>query len=57
MPIATWQAMIAEHYPGGGWIRLHEQTLAALNARRARRGLPSFDACVTELLEEAGDAR
>jgi hypothetical protein len=57
MPIATWQAMIAEHYPGGGWIRLHEQTLAALNARRARRGLPSFDACVTELLEEVGDAR
>jgi hypothetical protein len=58
MPISTWRAMIAEHYPGGGWIRLHERTLAALNARRAGRGLPSFDACVEELLElaEGGDS-
>lgn len=54
MPIAAWRAMIAEHYPGGGWIRLHERTLAALNALRSSRGLPSFDSCVTELLEEAG---
>jgi len=55
MPIAAWRAMIAEHYPGGGWVRLHEHTLAALNARRARRGLPSFDACVVELLETAAE--
>ncbi len=54
MPLAAWRAMIAEHYPGGGWIRLQEETLAALNARRAGRGLPSFDACVAELLAEGG---
>jgi hypothetical protein len=53
MPIAAWKAMIAEHYPGGGWIRLSETTLAALNDRRASRGLPSFDACVNELLNDA----
>ncbi len=52
MPVATWRAMIAEHYPGGGWIRVDEQTLAALNDRRAARGLGSFDACVRELLEQ-----
>lgn len=57
MPIAAWRAMIAEHYPGGGWIRLHQSTLAALNQRRAARGLPSFDACVGELLEEHDGAR
>jgi hypothetical protein len=51
MPVAVWRAMIDEHYPAGGWIRLHETTLARLHARRADRGLPSFDACVTELLE------
>jgi hypothetical protein len=56
MPAATWHAMMAEHYPGGGWIRLHETTLRALNDRRARRGLPSFDACVNELLEGTADA-
>ncbi len=25
MPVAAWRAMIAEHYPGGGWIRLGER--------------------------------
>jgi hypothetical protein len=53
MPVQTWRAMIAEHYPGGGWIRVDEQTLAALNDRRATRGQGSFDACVRELLEQA----
>jgi hypothetical protein len=51
MPVAAWRAMIAEHYPGGGWIRLSHETLEALNARRAAHGLPSFDACVEELLD------
>ena len=56
MPVAAWRAMIEQHYPAGGWVRLHEHTLARLHARRAQRGLPTFDACVHELLE-ASDAR
>lgn len=51
MPIGAWRAMIAEHYPGGGWIRLSNETLTALNGRRAAGGLPSFDACIEELLD------
>lgn len=51
MPVSAWQAMIAEHYPGGGWIRLSADTLAALNGRRAQRGL-TFDNCIQELLGE-----
>jgi Family of unknown function (DUF6084) len=50
MPVSAWQAMIAEHYPGGGWVRLQARTLEALNARRAERGL-TFDACIEELLD------
>jgi hypothetical protein len=56
MPVSVWRAMIEEHYPGGGWIRLHESTLAALNRRRGAHGLPSFDACVSELLEAVPEA-
>jgi hypothetical protein len=52
MPIATWRAMIAKHYPGGGWIRLSDETLERLGARRASRGLPSFDAAIAELLSD-----
>ena len=51
MPVEAWRGMIAEHYPGGGWIRVSAETLAALNDRRAARGLPSFDACLEELLD------
>jgi hypothetical protein len=51
LPVATWRAMIAEHYPGGGWIRISDETLSRLNARRAEQGLPSFDACVERLLD------
>jgi hypothetical protein len=50
MPIGAWQAMIAEHYPGGGWVRLGADTLEKLNTLRAARGL-TFDHCIGELLD------
>jgi Family of unknown function (DUF6084) len=50
LPVATWRRMIDRHYPGGGWIRVHEDTLRRLQLRKAERGLPTFDAAVTELL-------
>ena len=52
MRLSVWRTMMAEHYPGGGWVRLQPETLAALNARRSERGLHSFDAAVSELLED-----
>jgi hypothetical protein len=55
MPVEVWRAMIAEHYPGGGWIRLSEDTLDALNTRRAQRGFPDFDTLVAHLLEESDE--
>jgi Family of unknown function (DUF6084) len=51
MPVSVWRAMIAEHYPGGGWIRVSDDTLRALHERRAAQGLATFDACVADLLE------
>jgi hypothetical protein len=53
MPVQAWRAMIAEHYPGGGWIRVSDLTLRSLHDRRAQRGLTSLDACVAELLERS----
>jgi Family of unknown function (DUF6084) len=53
LPVSVWRGMMAMHYPGGGWIRVSDQTLEALNDRRAARGLPSFDACLEELLSDA----
>ena len=52
MPVDAWREMIAEHYPGGGWIRLGAETLERVNARRAERGL-TFDHLIGELLDGA----
>lgn len=51
LPVADWKAMMALYYPGGGWVRLETATLDRLQERKAESGLPSFDACVAELLE------
>ncbi len=55
MPVSVWRVMIAEHYPGGGWVRVSDSTLAALHQRRADRGLATIEDCLGELLHgEAG---
>jgi hypothetical protein len=53
LPIAVWQAMIAEHHPNRGWIPLATETVDRLRGRKARDGAPTFDACVSELLDRA----
>lgn len=50
MPVSVWRAMIAHHFPHSGFIRLHDDTLAQLASEKARRGLPTFDAVVNDLL-------
>ncbi|MGH2967829.1 MAG: DUF6084 family protein [Solirubrobacteraceae bacterium] len=52
LPVETWKRMMALHYPGGGWVRLEAATLDRLAERKARGGLRSFDATVSELLDE-----
>jgi Family of unknown function (DUF6084) len=51
LAVEDWKRMMALYYPGGGWVRLQTSTLDRLQARKAEAGLPSFDACVAELLE------
>ena len=53
MPVAAWKQAIADVYPGGGWVRLHTDTLDALAARKAAGSHHSFDDCVRTLLGEA----
>ena len=53
LPVATWQAMMARLYPNGGYARLHPDTVARLRERQVRRGSPSLDACIAELLDVA----
>jgi hypothetical protein len=50
MPVAAWKRVMAAYYPGGGWVRLHTDTLDALAARKAQRGDHSFDDTIRGLL-------
>ncbi|MEU1277985.1 DUF6084 family protein [Streptomyces sp. NPDC005805] len=55
LPVATWREMIAQHFPGCGWIRLPSDVMDALRAHRSRRALPSWEATVRELLATAAE--
>ena len=50
MAVSAWRAMIAEHYPGGGWVRVGDDTLERLHTLRAQRGLSTVDDLLRELL-------
>jgi hypothetical protein len=50
MPVQAWKRVMAAYYPGGGWVRLHTDTLDALAARKAQRGDHSFDDTIRGLL-------
>ncbi len=52
LPVSTWRDLIDHYYPQTGWIALRGSTMAALQREKARRALPTLDACVAELLDE-----
>ena len=55
MPVSVWRALMDQHYPGGGWLRLQRDTIDELVGFKSARGLTSWDATVSTLLAEAGE--
>jgi Family of unknown function (DUF6084) len=53
LPVADWTALIDAHFPGTGWLRLNRGTIDALQGYKARHALPTWDAVVSHLLEDA----
>lgn len=51
-PVETWREMIDGYYPHSGWLALHRDTLDSLASYKAEQALPSFDACISELLKQ-----
>jgi hypothetical protein len=54
LPLATWRALMDEHFPDQTWLRLRPSTVAAVQAYRTERGLMSWDDTLEELLKAAG---
>ncbi|HEY4278837.1 MAG TPA: DUF6084 family protein [Conexibacter sp.] len=53
LPAAVWQQTMDRHFPDGRWLRLDAERLDRLAEFRARRALPSWEATVDALLQEA----
>ena len=55
VPVAVWREAIDAAFPGTAWIRMSTQTLDELLRFKSRRALPTWDATLRALLEQAGD--
>jgi hypothetical protein len=55
LPVSVWRAMMDRYFPNSGWVRVHRDTLDALQRYRAVRGLPTWDQAFGQLLKEAGE--
>ncbi len=55
LPVTVWRDLMDLHFPGAGWLRLHRDTLGALERFKSRRALPTWDDTVQALLKEAGE--
>ncbi|MFC4586251.1 DUF6084 family protein [Sphaerisporangium corydalis] len=53
MPVSVWREMIDRYFPGSGWLRLHRDTLRALQRFKSERSLATWDEVVEVLLKEA----
>ncbi|RMI28579.1 DUF6084 family protein [Nocardia stercoris] len=56
MPVAVWQELMATQFPETGWVRLREDTMAALAQFKAQHGLLNFDDTVGHLLATAEES-
>jgi Family of unknown function (DUF6084) len=55
IPVAVWREAIDVHFPGSAWIRMGTQTLDELQRFKNRQALPTWDATLRALLEQAAD--
>ncbi|WP_301149609.1 DUF6084 family protein [Mycobacterium simiae] len=51
MAVDVWRALMAQHFPNSGWVRLGHETIAALIAYKSAQGLLDLDGAVTSLLD------
>ena len=50
MPVRVWKETIEHYFPNSAWIRLHKDAFDRLYDYKARKGLPTWEEAVEELL-------
>jgi hypothetical protein len=50
LPVRVWKETMEHYFPNSAWIRLHKDAFDGLYNYKVRRGLPTWEAAVEELL-------
>jgi hypothetical protein len=50
---ATWKSLMDTYYPNGAWLRLRKDVFDRLSEYKSRRGVPTWEEAIEELLAEA----
>lgn len=50
LPVEVWRESVDLHFPNSAWLRVHRDTLDALQRFKTRHALPTWDSTVTALL-------
>jgi hypothetical protein len=53
MPAAIWHEAMAQFFPGGGWLRVSQETIDRLQAFRGRQAAVTWDDALDTLLKSA----
>ncbi|WP_248959232.1 DUF6084 family protein [Sphaerisporangium perillae] len=53
LPVSVWRELMDRYFPGSGWLRLHRDTLRALQRYKSDRAMPTWDEAMEALLKEA----
>lgn len=55
LPVRVWRELMDLYFPASGWLRLHRDTIDALERFKASRALPTWEQTLERLLKEAGE--
>ena len=55
LPVSVLHDLMESHYPNAGWLRLHRDTLDALQRFKGGRSIPTWDRVFAELLDAADE--
>ncbi len=50
LPVRVWEEMMEHYYPNGAWLRLRRDVFDRLNRYKMRRGIPTWEQTMEELL-------
>lgn len=55
LPVQVWRDLMDLYFPASGWLRVHRDTLDALQRFKSSRALPTWEQAFETLLKEAGE--